>query len=89
MTTVKEFEEQKESIMSLVTDEIINNTSKETVAGLDKVNQLIRELQPPSSTCSTCYKRKSKCNILFLIPDFNKNNDFGCLNHPDYKRVKK
>lgn len=90
--TNKEFDQQKESIMSLITDEIINNTSKKTVRRLDEVNKLVRELQPPRPTCSTC---KHFIPSISLDACINKDSElyrkglngkkFGCIYHSDYE----
>jgi hypothetical protein len=89
MTTVKEFEQQKQDIINTILD----GWGKATI--LDKV----KILQPPRSTCSTCrhlhpdYNYSDSwdfCSKKGILTEYStvQNEDastFGCIHHSDYE----
>jgi len=102
MTTVKEFEEQKQEIAIKLNDaldamlELKPNLASNIVADQIKA---IHKLQPPRPTCATCkYFNTSKpvsiCendNVQFDLLQkkiVGLSCDFGCVHHSEYKEVK-
>ena len=96
MTTVKEFEAQKQEIaikLNNVLDAMLD--LKPNLASNIVANQIkaIRKLQPPRPTCATCTTCGAVDNIcawdLVSKLDYNlEKTEFGCINHSDYDEVK-
>ena len=91
MTTVKEFEEQKQGIIDFVGNNFDTST-KNGGNNFVKIIDLVEGLQPPRPTCSTCEhsteivkwgEPELQCCNLGVHPRAA-NYEFGCIHHSDY-----
>lgn len=98
MTTIKQFEEQKQALLNVELREEYGYASTE---GEQELHRLINELQPPKPTCVTCLSLtledggitvscKKSAFISNPIPIMNGCQlkahyiSFGCIHHSDY-----
>ena len=88
MTTVKEFETQKQKIA----DYFVNKFLCKIIRKDDEVNHLLKlidNLQPPRPTCASCTKDNLCAWDLVSKVDYDlEETEFGCNKHSDYDEVK-
>lgn len=85
MITIKEFEQQKLKIMTKMVVVFNNETNHRAIESKVAMLDMIKYLEPPKpSTCETCTKEETSCNIVFTI-GINKIKGFGCTLHSDYE----